>query len=116
MSCAVPGVAVQSSSPSSLQLSSVPSMFQFLLTSTTALTSSSSNDGTNEAVVIDIDETETKIGTEEIPHTTKLSLYSVFTAFAVTTVAAHRFFPTSWKRADLLFAGDHFINDSVSFF
>jgi len=117
-SCAVPGVAVQSSSPSSLQLSSVPSMFQLLLTSATAssLTSSSPNDGTNEAVVIDIDETETKIGTEEIPHTTKLSLYSVFAAFAVTTVAAHRFFPTSWKRADLLFAGDHFINDSVSFF
>ena len=110
-SCAVPGFAVQSSS-SPLKLSSVPSTFQLLLTSATA-TSSSSNDGTNEASVINIDESRTNIGEEDIPSNIKLPLYSVFTTFAVTTVAAHRFFPTSWKRADLLFAGDHFINDSV---
>ena len=65
------------------------------------------------AVVTDTDLTNTTIGVESLDSDFKMMLYSVFASLAATVVFAHRLFPDACKRADLLFAGDHFIDDSV---
>jgi len=41
-------------------------------------------------------------------------VYIVLSIVGVTTVLLHRFFPTPFKNADFFFAGDHYIEDSVS--
>ena len=41
-------------------------------------------------------------------------LYIALFIIVLVNVALHRFCPMSFKKADVLFAGDHFIDDSVS--
>jgi hypothetical protein len=41
-------------------------------------------------------------------------VYIVLSIVGATTVLLHRFFPTPFKNADFFFAGDHYIEDSVS--
>ena len=50
----------------------------------------------------------------EIPPTTTTPLYIALFIIVLVNVALHRFCPMSFKKADVLFAGDHFIDDSVS--
>lgn len=46
----------------------------------------------------------------------KYTIYYLLAAIGFMTVALHRYFPLGFRRADLLFAGDHYISDTVRSF
>ena len=100
--CALPGATV---APSAAALTAAPPNAYDRLLDYASLPA--------VAVVTDIDMTNTTIGVESLHSDIKMMLYSVFASLAVTVVFAHRLYPDACKRADLLFAGDHFIDDSV---
>ena len=100
--CALPGATV---APSAAALTAAPPNAYDRLLDYASLPA--------VAVVTDTDMTNTTIGVESLHSDIKMMLCSVFAALAVTVVFAHRLYPDACKRADLLFAGDHFIDDSV---
>ena len=51
--------------------------------------------------------------TFEIPEAVTTPLYMTLAVIVLLNLALHRFCPTAFKNADVLFAGDHFIDDSV---
>jgi hypothetical protein len=51
--------------------------------------------------------------TFEIPEAVTTPLYMTLAVIVLINLALHRFCPTAFKNADVLFAGDHFIDDSV---
>jgi surface protein len=110
--CAVPGSTVDPSSSSS-SAPSVPDAFNFLLKP------KSDNDSdvgmTSEALVNNIDTTETPIGKSLIPEEIRIIIYTILSLSVFTVIGTHRFFPVKCRTADLLFAGDHYIDDTVSF-
>jgi surface protein len=77
-------------------------------------TSSSSIDA---AIVIDLDNRESKVGKEnEALDNKKYTMYLSFAIPAGTIVLLHRFLPSCFKNLDFFFAGSNYVDDTVSFF
>ena len=48
-----------------------------------------------------------------LPPAVETLLYTILSAIALSVVLFHRFLPMRFKEADVFFAGDHFVEDTV---
>ena len=48
-----------------------------------------------------------------LPPAVATLLYTILSAIALSVVLFHRFLPMRFKEADVFFAGDHFVEDTV---
>ena len=71
------------------------------------------NNGTRGSTKV-LDNSESLDLKFEIPDDVTTPLYITLAVIVLINLALHRFCPSSFKNADVLFAGDHFIDDSVS--
>jgi hypothetical protein len=76
---------------------------------------SSTNNGTeDDAVSTNLDTKTITLFDALIPEQQQINWCLCLALLAASIVAVHRFLPASFRGLDLLFAGDHFIDDSVS--
>ena len=72
------------------------------------------NNGTRAGGTKVLDNNKPLDETFEIREDVTTPLYMALAVIVLINLALHRFCPTAFKNADVLFAGDHFIDDSVS--
>jgi hypothetical protein len=68
----------------------------------------------DDAVSTNLNPTKNTVFDASIPEQQRNNWFLYLALLAASFVAVHRFLPASFRGLDLLFAGDHFIDDSVS--